>query len=77
MTEITEQTRTSMKIVSLSLFFLNAFAFILLIFIYGKNSLNFFWGGLGHFIFLGAVLVADILFSVVVYILPQNWSQNE
>ena len=77
MAEITERTRTSMKVVSLSLVFLNIFAFILMIFIYGKNDLDFFWGGVGHFVYLGSVLVADTLFSVIVYILPQNWSQSE
>lgn len=66
-----------MKVVAISLFFLNALAFILLVFIYGNQSLNFFWGIQGHFIFLGIVLVADILFSAIVFILPQNWSQNE
>jgi len=66
-----------MKVVALTLFFLNALAFILLIFIYGNQSMDFFWGLQGHFIFLGFVLVADILFSAIIFILPQNWSQNE
>lgn len=59
------------------MFFMNGLAFIFMMLIYGKETLDFFWGPVGHFIFIGGVLVADIIMSAIIYILPQNWSQTE
>ncbi len=77
MTNSMKRTQYAMKIVGGTLFFLNMLAFILLMFIYGKNSLDIFWGRTGHFAFIGTILISSALLSAIVYILPQNWSQNE
>lgn len=70
-------TKNAMKILGGVMFFLNGIAFVLIMLIYGKNSLEFFWGATGHFIYIGGVVIADILMSAIIYILPQNWSQSE
>jgi len=69
--------RNSMKVLGAVMFFINMIAFILMMLIYGKNTLNFFWGNTGHFAFIGSILIADALMSAIIFILPQNWSQEE
>jgi|GEM_PF-2107019 len=71
------QTQNAMKFLGGIMFFMNGLAFIFLMLIYGKESLEFFWGPIGHFIFIGSVIVADIIISAIIYILPQNWSQQD
>jgi len=77
MNDSLKRTQFAMKIAGGTLFFLNMLAFILLMFIYGNQSLDIFWGSTGHFAFIGTILIASALLSAIVYILPQNWSQKE
>ncbi|MCF7803648.1 MAG: hypothetical protein K9N46_02025 [Candidatus Marinimicrobia bacterium] len=71
------RTQNAMKFLGGFMFFFNGIAFLLMMFIYMKETLDFFWGPTGHFIYLGAVLIADTILSAIVYILPQNWSQQD
>lgn len=69
--------RNSMKIVGALMFFLNMLAFFLMMVIFGKHSLDFFWGHTGHFVFIGLILIGDALMSAIIFILPQNWSRDD
>ncbi len=71
------RTQWAMQALSAAMFFLNLLAFVLIMFIYGTNSLDFFWGRTGHFAFIGTILIADAVVCAIIFILPQNWSQRE
>jgi len=71
------KTQRIMQVLGAVLFFLNLIAFILMMFIYGTNSLDFLWGVTGHFAYIGTILVADSVLCAIIFILPQNWSQRD
>ncbi len=71
------RTQWAMQVLSATMFFLNLLAFVLIMFIYGINSLDFFWGRTGHFAFIGTILIADAVICAIIFILPQNWSQRD
>lgn len=66
-----------MQVLGASMFFLNLLAFVLMMFIFGSHSLDFFWGNTGHFAFIGTILIADALICAIIFMLPQNWSQRD
>ncbi len=70
-------TQSVMQIVSAVLFFCNLLAFILIMFLFGFNSLDIFWGPVGHFAYIGSILIGDAILCAIIFILPQNWAQRD